>query len=403
MPTSRTLLITVTGPDRPGVTAALFATLADYAVEVLDIEQSVLRDKLVLAILVTAPSNHQSLVRSVHGTASGLGLDIEVEQGTGDSERRSTGRAHVTVLGHRLTASALAAVSGRIADTGANIDRIVRMARYPVTAIELHVSGADVLRLRELLAREAAQQQVDVAVQAAGLLRHGRRLVVMDVDSTLVMGEAIDRLAAEAGVGEQVAALTAQAMSGALDFETALRQRVSLLAGLEVSALERAHAALSLTPGARTLVRTLARMGYGLALVSGGFGAVTRRLAAELDIADTVSNELEVAEGRLTGRLAGPVLDARGKAAALHRFASSHGLAADRTVAIGDGANDVEMLAAAGLGIAFNAKPTVREYADTALSVPYLDTIMYLLGITREDVETADEQDGIETPHPPLG
>ncbi len=402
MPTSPTLLITVTGRDRPGVTATLFATLADYAVEVLDIEQSVLRDKLVLSILVSAPTNHRSLTASLEAAAGLLDMDIEIEPGSGDNERRGAGRVHVTVLAHRLSAGAVAAISGRIADTGANIDKIVRMARYPVTAIELHVSGADVTRLRSLLALEAAQQRVDVAVQAAGLLRHGTRLVVMDVDSTLVQGEAIDLLAAEAGVGAEVAALTEQAMSGALDFSEALRKRASLLAGLEVGALDRVYAVLPLAPGARTLARTLGRMGYRLALVSGGFGAITDRLAVDLGIVDTASNELEVASGRLTGNLVGPVVDASGKAAALRRFAAAQGLAPERTVAIGDGANDVEMLAAAGLGIAFNAKPTVREHADTALSVPYLDTIMYLLGITREDIEAADALEGIDTPRPPV-
>jgi len=360
----------------------------------------VLRGRLVLSILVTAPTNHQALTVAVKTTAHELGMDMDVQWGTGDNEHRRGGRVHVTVLGHELPARAVAAVSGRIADTGANIDRIVRMARYPVTAIEMHVSGADVTRLREMLALEAVRQQVDVAVQAVGLLRHGRRLLVLDVDSTLVQGEAIDLLAAEAGVAREVAALTEQAMHGTLDFAEALRGRVALLAGLHESALARAYDALPLAPGARTLVRTLNRLGYRIALVSGGFGAITDRIAAELEIVDTASNELEIADGRLTGRLVGPIIDAHGKAEALRRFAAAQNLATERTVAIGDGANDLEMLAAAGLGIAFNAKPTVRQRAHTTVSVPYLDTIMYLLGISREDIEAEDQLDGIETPRP---
>jgi phosphoserine phosphatase len=395
-----TLLLLATGPDRPGVTASLFGTLAGFGVEVLDIEQSVLRGRLVLSILVTAPTNHQALTVAVKATAHELGMDIDVQRGTGDNEHRRGGRVHVTVLGHELPARAVAAVSGRIADTGANIDRIVRMARYPVTAIEMHVSGADVTRLREMLALEAAQQQVDVAVQAVGLLRHGRRLLVLDVDSTLVQGEAIDLLAAEAGVAREVSALTEQAMHGTLDFAEALRGRVARLAGLHESALSRVYDALPLAPGARTLVRTLNRLGYRIALVSGGFGAITDRIAAELEIVDTASNELEITDGRLTGRLVGPIIDAHGKAEALRRFAAAQNLATERTVAIGDGANDLEMLAAAGLGIAFNAKPTVRQRAHTTVSVPYLDTIMYLLGISREDIEAEDQLDGIETPRP---
>ena len=359
-----------------------------------------LRGRLVLSILVTAPTNPESLSVTVKQTASNLGMDIEVQRGTGDNERRRGGRVHVTVLGHRLSARGVAAISGRIADTGANIDRIVRMARYPVTAIEMDVSGADVNRLREMLALEAARQRVDVAVQAVGLLRHGRRLIVLDVDSTLVQGEAIDLLAAEAGVEPEVSALTARAMQGTLDFAEALRGRVALLEGLPESAISRVYDNLPLAPGARTLVRILNRLGYRIALVSGGFGVITRRIAADLEITDTVSNELEVVDGHLTGRLVGPIIDAHGKAAALRRFAKAQKLSADRTVAVGDGANDLEMLAAAGLGIAFNAKPTVREQADTAVSVPYLDTIMYLLGISREDIEAEDRLDGIETPRP---
>jgi phosphoserine phosphatase len=398
--TAPTILLLVTGPDRPGVTAALFGTLADFNVNVFDIEQSVLRGRLVLSILVTAPTNPEALTVNVKKTAHDLGMDIEVEGGTGDNERRRGGRVHVTVLGHHLLARAVAAISGRIADTGANIDRIVRMARYPVTAIEMDVSGADVNRLREMLALEAAQQRVDVAVQEVGLLRHGRRLLVLDVDSTLVQGEAIDLLAVEAGVAPQVSALTEQAMRGTLDFAEALRGRVALLAGLHESALSRVYDHLPLAPGARTLVRILNRLGYRTALVSGGFGVITRRIAADLEITDTVSNELEIVDERLTGRLVGPIIDAHGKAEALRQFAKAHKLSTDRTVAVGDGANDLEMLSAAGLGIAFNAKPTVRERAHTAVSVPYLDTIMYLLGISREDIEAADRLDGIETPRP---
>ncbi len=397
-----TLLMTLTGKDRPGVTAAMFETLAGFGVEVLDIEQVVLRGRLLLGVLVTAPRNVTKLRQQAEQTASSLGMELEMAQGQGDNARRREGRAHVTVLSRPLTPAAVAAITGRIADTGANIDRVVRMARYPVTAIEFHVSGADVGRLRKVLAIEAAHQRVDVAVQEVGLLRHGRRLVVMDVDSTLVQGEAIDQLAAYAGVGPQVAEVTDRAMRGGLDFEDSLRERVALLEGLDADVLDLVYDELALAPGARTLVRTLKRLGYGFAIVSGGFSQLTDRLAADLGIDYSTANELEVADGRLTGKIVGDVVDRGGKAAALRRFARDSKVSLDRTIAIGDGANDLDMLAAAGLGIAFNAKPMVQEAAHTTVNVPYLDAILYLLGISREDIEAADAEHGITTPHPLL-
>ncbi len=398
-----TLLLTVVGKDRPGVTAAMFSTLAAYRVYVLDIEQLVLRGRLVLGILVTAPPRDSAaLFAAVQRTAEALEMEVEILTGTGDTGRRGSDRAHVTLLGRQLTPAAVAAITGRIADTGANIDRIVRMAPYPVTAIEFEVSGTRIDALREVLAREAAQQRVDVAVQRMGLLRHGRRLIVMDVDSTLVQGEAIDMLADRCGVGAEVAAITELAMRGELEFEESLRQRVALLAGLETPVLEEVYDAMELAPGARTLVRTLKRLGYRFGIVSGGFTDLTDRLSADLGIHYSRANVLEVAGGRLTGRIVGPVVDRAGKAAALRDFAADSKVTLDRTIAIGDGANDLDMLAAAGLGIAFNAKPLVREAADTALNVPYLDAIVYLLGISREDLEADDASHGVQTPRPDL-
>jgi phosphoserine phosphatase len=276
------------------------------------------------------------------------------------------------------------------------------MARYPVTAIDLHVSGADPDRLRALLAEEAARQEVDVAVQPANLLRHGMRLIVMDVDSTLVQGEVIEMLAERAGCLPEVAQVTDEAMRGELDFEQSLRRRVALLEGLDAAALDDVSEALVLTPGARTLVRTLNRLGYRFAIVSGGFSQVTDRLAAELGIHFSAANELEVVDGRLTGRIVGPVVDRAGKAEALRRFAEEAGVSLAATVAVGDGANDLDMLSVAGLGIAFNAKPVVQQAADTTVNVPFLDAIIYLLGISREEVEAADAEAGIVTPAPPV-
>jgi len=399
----KTLLITLTGKDRPGVTSRVFGTLGAFGVEVLDIEQIVLRRRLVLGVLVTLPRNWKALGDALQRVADDLDMQLDVDRGVGDNRRRPEGRSHVTVLGMPLKPAAVAAIAGRIADTGANIDRIERMARYPVTAIELHVSGTDPDRLRTTLAAEAALQSVDVAVQPANLLRHGIRLVVMDVDSTLVQGEVIEMLAAQADCLEEVSTVTEAAMRGEMDFEESLRKRVAHLEGLDASALDRVYEDLTLAPGARTMVRTLKRLGYRFAIVSGGFSRVTDRIADDLGIDFAAANDLEIVDGRLTGRILGPVLDRAGKAAALRRFAAEVGVPEAATVAIGDGANDLDMLSAAGLGIAFNAKPVVQEAADTAVNVPYLDAIMYLLGISREEVEAADALEGRTTPAPPLG
>ncbi len=400
--TADTLLITLTGKDRPGVTSAIFSALAHAGVNVIDLEQILLRRRLVLGVLVTAPREVKRLRKSVEQVAADLGMVVEIEHGTGDNKARREGRSHVTVIGSPLKAAAIAAIAGRIADLGGNIDRIERMARYPVTAIELDVSGAEPLALRSLLAREAAALAVDVAVQPASLLRHAVRLIVMDVDSTLIDGEVIEMLAAHAGFGAEVAALTGATMRGELDFEASLRKRVRLLAGLDASAVDEVYDSIVINPGARTLVRTLRRLGYRFGIVSGGFTQITDRLADDLGIHRSRANTLEIIDGKLTGDLVGDVVDRAGKARALREFAADLGISEAATIAIGDGANDLDMLEAAGLGIAYNARPVVREMADTSLNIPYLDAIMYLLGISREEIEAADAEEGIVTPAPPV-
>jgi phosphoserine phosphatase len=398
-----TLLLTVSGKDRPGVTSAMFRTLTKAGVEVLDIEQIVLRRRLILGILVTAPRDWKKLRTAVEGTVAELGMSVEIDRGIGDNRVRREGRSHVTVIGAPLKAAAMAAVAGRIADSGANIDRIERMARYPVTAIDLHVSGANPDRLRAMLSTEAAIQGVDIAVQPASLLRRAMRLIVMDVDSTLIQGEVIELLAAHSGHATEVATVTDRAMRGELDFEESLRERVALLEGIPASALDEVYDALVLAPGARTLVRILRRLGYRFALVSGGFSQITDRLAEDLGIHYSRANELEIVDGVLTGRIVGEVVDRAGKAEALRYFAGEVGVSVDAVVAIGDGANDLDMLEVAGLGIAYNAKALVREAADTTVNVPYLDAIMYLLGISREEIEALDLELGLITPAPPVG
>ena len=392
------MLLTVTGRDRPGVTSALFDVLADYPVDVLDIEQIVLRGRLILGVLVTSPNDEGELSARLTRTARALGVELETIAGTGDNAARGAGRLHVTVLGQPLRPAAMAAMAGVIADCGANIDRIVRLSRDPVTSVELDVSGANSLELRRRLTAEAARRQVDVAVQRSGLFRRAKRLVVMDVDSTLIRGEIVEKLGELAGHSAEVARITDQAMRGELDYAASLRARVGLLAGLDASVLADVSKQVELMPGAATLIRTLKRLDHKVAIVSGGFTQITDVLAAELAIDYAAANTLEVADGRLTGRLIGPIIDRAGKAAALRRFATAAGVPLSQTVAIGDGANDLDMIAAAGLGVAFNAKAVVRQAADTSVSVPHLDTILYLLGISRDEVD----EDAVENGSAPV-
>ncbi len=393
-----TLLITLTGRDRPGVTSRLFSVLARFPLSVVDIEQVVIRGRLVLGVLTSCdePPDLTAIHRSVTSMAEGLGLDAEITTGSAEPGQGGAGsgsaaeRLHVTVLGHPLQPNAVAAVAGRIAASGANIDRITRLASDPVTCIELDVSGAEPGPLRAALAQVAADSGVDVAVQRGGLHRRAMRLIVMDVDSTLIQEEVIDLLAARAGCADEVAKITESAMRGELDFAASLRERAALLAGLDASILDAVRASLRLTPGARTLIRTLKRLGYKCGIVSGGFTAVIEPLAAALGIDYVAANTLEVADGKLTGRVLEPIIDREAKTEALRRFARAAGVPLSQTVAVGDGANDLGMIAAAGLGVAFNAKPMVRDAADTALSVPYLDTVLYLLGISRDAVTAAE-------------
>ena len=404
---AETLLLTLTGPDRPGVTRRVCEILADHDVVIIDIEQIVVRAHLTLSFLVTLPvglAQLQEFSQRVSDFGSALGFDVRVHQGEAEAEAdtRLHGRFQVTVMGAPLRPSAISRVASEIADRGGNIDRIRRIASYPVTAVAFEGSGADVADLRSALAAAAAQIGVDIAVQDAGLDRRGQHLVVMDVDSTLIQDEVIDLLADEAGTHAQVAEITERAMAGELDFAASLTARVALLEGLPADVIDRVRDRITLTPGARTLCRTLRNLGYRVALVSGGFTEVIAPLAVELGVDHVRANTLEVVDGHLTGKVVGAIVDRAGKRAALEELALEYGIPMSRTIAIGDGANDADMLQAAGLGIAFNGKAAARDAADSSVSVPYLDSVLYLMGISRAEVEDADAHAGLDISAPPI-
>ena len=399
------VLVTVTGPDRPGVSSVLFEALTRQGVDLLDVEQVVVRGHLTLSALVAVHGDPDALREVVEQAIAGIGMQVHTSIETGDdpgARRRST---HVVlVLGRPITARAFGMVARTLAEVGANIDSIRRVADYPVTGLELEVSpdprdgtAHPHGTLRARLVEVARSAGVDIAVERAGLARRGKRLIVFDVDSTLVQGEVIEMLAARAGTAAEaeVRAVTEAAMRGELDFAASLRRGVSVLRGLPVSILDDVAADLELTAGARTTVRTLKRLGFRCGVVSGGFRRVIAGLVEELRLDFCAANELEVVDGLLTGRVVGEIVDRPGKAEALRRFADTYGVSLDQTVAVGDGANDIDMLTTAGLGIAFNAKPALREVAHTSLSHPYLDAVLFVLGVTRDEVETADAAEGL--------
>ncbi len=392
------VLVTVTGPDKPGVTSVLFAALSRHQVSLLDVEQVVIRGRLTLGVLLSCPNDPEALQEELEEAMATVGVHVDVEIDA-DLGKQLLATHVVVVLGRPVTARAFSTISRELARQGANIDSIRGIADYPVTGLELQVTAtntspdADRL-LRTGLSEIAAGVGVDVAVERAGIARRSKRLIVFDVDSTLVQGEVIEMLAAKAGREAEVRAVTESAMRGEIDFTESLHQRVQALAGLDASVIDEVGGALELTPGARTTIRTLRRLGYACGVVSGGFRQVIDGLAHELELDFVKANTLEIVDGKLTGRVIGDIVDRAAKATALREFAAQTGVPMEQTVAVGDGANDIDMLTAAGLGVAFNAKPALREIADTAISHPYLDAVLFMLGVTRGEIEAADAIDG---------
>ena len=401
MATSKvSVLITVTGVDRPGVTSALFEVLSVHDVDLLNVEQVVIRDRLTLGVLVSGQPEiaaGETLRNDVTAAISRMGLQVSIERSDDVPVIAEPSTHTIVVLGRPITAAAFGAVAREAAALGVNIDVIRGVSDYPVTGLELRVSAPAGLnrRLQTNLARVGAEQGIDIAVENYSLERRAKRLIVFDVDSTLIQGEVIEMLAHRAGAGAEVAAITEAAMRGELDFAESLHKRVATLAGLPAEVLDEVADALELTPGARTTIRTLRRLGFHCGVVSGGFRQVIDPLAHELMLDFVAANELEILDGKLTGRVTGPVIDRAGKAKALRDFAQQAGVPMEQTVAVGDGANDIDMLTAAGLGVAFNAKPALREVADASLSHPYLDTVLFILGVTRAEIDAADAVDGV--------
>lgn len=385
-------LILVSGIDSPGITQALFETLAPFTITVLDIEQVVIRERLILTVLIDLNPDHAAAIEEDLNLC-GERLNVDIATSFQEQEMASiaakSGLLHVVALGSPLAPQAIAQVASTIASLSGNIERIHRTASYPVTAIEFIVSGADQGALRQSLAVVSAAQSVDIAVSPGGLMRWAKKLVVMDVDSTLIQQEVIELLASKAGAQKEVKEITDAAMRGELDFAQSLIARVGLLKGLPESVLNDVRNEISLTPGARTLVQTLKKLGHSVAVVSGGFTSVIEPLINELGITHYRANTLEIKDGFLTGNLVGSIVDRAAKATALREFATIEGVELQQTIAIGDGANDLDMIAIAGLGVAFNAKPAVKAAADSSVSAPYLDSVLYLLGITREEIEEA--------------
>lgn len=405
------LLITIAGPDRPGISARVTRILADHAVNILDISQAVIHDHLSLGMLIETPSEQESalLMKAVLFAAHEIGMTARFTPITAESYQHWVAghgkpRHIVTLLARKITAEHIAAVSGLVAGNGLNIDGLTRLSgRVPLESeangggardtrkacVEFSVRGEprDINGMRAEFLRLANELNVDIAFQKDNAFRRNRRVVCFDMDSTLIEHEVIDELAKAAGVGEQVAAITERAMNGELDFIQSFQARVALLKGLDAGVLAGIAANLKLTEGAEELIRTLKALGYKTAILSGGFTYFGHYLQQRLGIDYVHANELEIVDGKVTGNVVGRVVDGARKAELLREIAQKEGVNLEQVIAVGDGANDLPMLGIAGLGIAFRAKPLVKQNAKQAISTLGLDGILYLLGVRDRDLD----------------
>jgi phosphoserine phosphatase len=391
------VLITVTGRDRAGITANLTGILSEQGATLHDIEQVVVHGQLTLCLLVGLP-HARDVLKELLFAAKELGMSLDFKP-VSEAAVTSAGAAEagqryvITAIGRALGASHLHALAATLASEGGNIEKISRLSEGSLASVEIHAllpPNRDREALKRSLLAAATKSGFDVSLQRESLYRRSKRLVVMDMDSTLIRIEVIDELARAAGVGDAVSKITERAMQGEMDYDESLRQRVALLAGLDVAVLDRIANDLPLTEGAETLIRVLKRLGYRTAVISGGFSRAADALKRRLGIDYAFSNNLEIEGGKLTGRVVGPIVNAQRKAELLELIAQLEGVLLDQVIAVGDGANDVLMLEKAGLGIAFHAKTKLREAADTTISASGLDAILYLLGLSGRELQEVD-------------
>lgn len=387
------LLLHVSGRDGPGITAAITACIGQGETQILDIEQSVTRGLLSLYFLLSVnPNEQEGLEKSVRDAALQFSLSVDFSEfNLQGSLAPASDRFVVTVIADGIPAKCIADLTAAIAQAGSNIDFIRKLSSESVSALELVCAANQKINLsllkERLLSVASRFKAVDLAVQKENLYRRSKRLVVFDMDSTLIQGEVIDELAELVGKKKEVSEITKRAMEGELDFQESLMRRVSMLKGIKVEALEGVASKMELTPGADMLVKALRKLGYRIAIISGGFTFFTERLKTRLGIHFAYANQLEIEDGELTGRVQGMIVDGRRKADLLDLLTQQEGIHLDQVIAIGDGANDLQMLKKAGLGIAFNAKAFTRNAIGTSISNKKMDSILYLLGITDNDLQ----------------
>ena len=378
-------LILVSGEDRPGITESLMKTLSQFSVSIIDIEQLVIRDRLLLTVLISLDEAHaEAVTTDLNALQEQIGLDIAIDFTQQDSAKISGETFRVVVVGNAIKPSGLAAVASQIAKLGGNISAIRRTAIEPLISIELELSipNNSLKEVQGALATIAIENKIDLAVEPGGLQRKSKRIVMLDMDSTLIEQEVINLLGQSAGQSNEIAQITEKAMAGDLDFKSALIKRVALLKGLDQESLHRVRDQITLTKGAKKLIEELHHQGHKVGVVSGGFIEVIEPILKSLKVDFYRANKLKIEKGVLTGDIDGPIIDSHAKRIALEDFATQEGISLEQTVAIGDGANDLEMIKAAGLGIAFNAKPKVAAAADTTISNQDLSTVLLLMGIS---------------------